>query len=71
MVDLINLSMILQTKHRLASAKITSDPKQPALSVVELVLIFGVFEDLVAQVSKEATLSLLDALLVIAGVSRL
>jgi hypothetical protein len=63
--------MILQTKHRLAFAKIISDPKQPTLSVVALVLIFGVFEDLVVQVSEEATLSLLDALLVIAGVSRL
>jgi hypothetical protein len=59
-------------QHRLAFAGIALDPWQTALLVVPPLLEVGVFfEDPVVRVSEEATLILLDAVLVVAGVGRL
>jgi hypothetical protein len=71
-VGLINSFNDSAEQHRLAFAGIALGPLQTALLVVPPLLEVGVFfEDPVVRVSEEATLILLDAVLVVAGVGRL
>jgi hypothetical protein len=57
-------------QHRLAFAEIALDPEQLALSTIALSLKIDIEEPAV-RVSEEGTLLLLNAVLVVVGVSRL
>ena len=58
-------------QHRLAFAGIALDLEQLIMSVVAPFLKIGVFEDPVVRISEEATLILLDTVLILARVGRL